>query len=449
MIDSTIQQVGHAAGTRVTAVDAVRGLVIMLLVPDLFGGFSFHAMATRYPEDQVWVTLGSLFSHVEWEGISVWDMIMPVFVLVVGVSLAFSHGQSERPSADGDFRLAKAALRSLALILLGLILFITPQGPIDALVPYVVLSTGLPIERWMQRFIGSDPVTLRRVRLLRVSATLLIAIAWLATNYLRLGNYDLIHIFILIGLAYFPAAALSRHGLHRQWAIAIGILVIYAAAFTLYAASIRPDVPQDLRQLMFAAWTRDLNLGQAFDLWFLNLLPRAEVFAGSAHGYHTLQFVPLISTMLIGRVIGAHILSSRHLPRLGLTLLAGSLSAVAIGYVMSVAMFPLVKSVWTPSWAVLSTGLAGAVLAAFLCVDGTTFGGRWPIRALAPLGTNAALLYTLAAHDRWRIVAGWKRLLGADAFAVAWQPVLASLLVLATLWLLAAILHRWRVFVTL
>jgi hypothetical protein len=66
---------------------------------------------------------------------------------------------------------------------------------------------------------------------------------------------------------------------------------------------------------------------------------------------------------------------------------------------------------------------------------------------LVVLGANSILLYVLAIGERWRVLSLWQRVVPAEWMAVSWRPVLESVLVLASFWLLAAILYRWRVFV--
>jgi predicted acyltransferase len=75
---------------RIAAVDALRGLAILLLVPDVYGGFSFYIMARQQPDSVQWSALATQFTHVAWRGVALWDLIMPVFVFVVGVSMALS-----------------------------------------------------------------------------------------------------------------------------------------------------------------------------------------------------------------------------------------------------------------------------------------------------------------------------------------------------------------------
>jgi len=46
-------------------------------------------------------------------------------------------------------------------------------------------------------------------------------------------------------------------------------------------------------------WNKNSNFGQAFDVWFLNILPRASRFAYNEGGYLTLSFIPTLGTLLL------------------------------------------------------------------------------------------------------------------------------------------------------
>src|SRR5438445_666285 len=55
----------------------------------------------------------------------------------------------------------------------------------------------------------------------------------------------------------------------------------------------------------FAAhWNKNANLGNAFDQWFLNLLPHVKPFVANEGGYLTLSFIPTLGTMILGLAAG-------------------------------------------------------------------------------------------------------------------------------------------------
>ncbi len=72
--------------TRVVSLDVLRGFSMFLLVG---GGAIFVAMTRPFdgpfPE---WIQ--RQFTHVSWEGFHLWDLVMPLFLFVVGTSMPFS-----------------------------------------------------------------------------------------------------------------------------------------------------------------------------------------------------------------------------------------------------------------------------------------------------------------------------------------------------------------------
>src|SRR5260221_2989120 len=95
---------------RIVAVDAYRGMVIFLLIPDLYGGFSFHTMPRQFPDDPVWANLAAWFTHVQWSGFSGWDLIMPSFVFLLGVVIPPSAAPRRRRRATGPQIIGHGAL---------------------------------------------------------------------------------------------------------------------------------------------------------------------------------------------------------------------------------------------------------------------------------------------------------------------------------------------------
>ncbi|MGA7652596.1 MAG: hypothetical protein WBQ52_10355 [Terracidiphilus sp.] len=63
-------------------------------------------------------------------------------------------------------------------------------------------------------------------------------------------------------------------------------------------------VPDNWHQHLFTGfashWNKNSNLGQAFDVWFLNLFPRTSPVVFNDGGYLTLSFIPTPSTELTG-----------------------------------------------------------------------------------------------------------------------------------------------------
>lgn len=445
-MDRTHSPAGRTGTGRIVAVDALRGLVVLLLVPDLYGGFSFYQMARLRPDDSTWRSLAAQFSHVAWEGIAVWDLIMPAFVLLVGISLGLSTDR-HRDAGTRDRRLlARAAVRSLMLFTLGMVLQVKPLTYAEELVPYLLLATCLPWARRLESARVATPFVHGALDLIAPAAASLLALVWLATNLLRLGGYDFNQILTQMGLAYLPAFLLRGEGLWPPVRNALLIVAAWGLLFALYPAPADAAASCELVcRGFFAHWNNGTNVAAQFDRWLFDALPRAQPYKVHPHGYHTLEFVPLIAQMLVGVAV-ARLLRGRAARTVSGYLAGAGIVSAAAGWVLAQVLVPLVKSLWTPSWALLSTGLCLVLLSAMALAFSTPSRSRWAA-PLSVLGSNAIVLYVLAAWHRWRIVLTWERILGDGLRTSALAPVLESLLVLLSLWLLAWSLDRFRLHV--
>ncbi len=437
------------AAPRVVAIDVLRGLVLLVLLPDLAGGFSFYRMAQTHPGDWLWGPLSSQFGHVEWSGMALWDLVMPLFVFLIGVSMALSAGRRQREGQSPRAMLAQAVLRSATLVVLGLLLQFKVESHFDELLPFIVLSAGLPAGAWLGRLAGHpDIATSQAIDVSYRVGVLAAAIGWMTAHLGQLGNYQFGNqILVLAGLAYTPAFMLNRCSVRAQVGAVAAILAAYGLAFMLYNA------PADAVPLgtsytgLFGHWNNGTNLAAAFDRWLFEWLPREEPYAGNPHGYHTLEFIPLIAVMVAGAMTGRALVQGAAPRPLALRCAVLAAAGLALAWVLAETLFPLVKSLWTPSWTVFSVSACLALLASVLYICDRHPPSRFA-RALIVLGANSVVLYVVSFTERWRIVSMWRRVAGEALFSsLAWSPVLEAALVLLTLWGVGFALWRLRIFV--
>lgn len=97
---------------RCVALDSMRGFVMLVLAS---GGFGLGALI-KEPRFQ---SVASQFHHVKWEGLIIWELIMPSFMFMVGASLPFALARRAALGATFGDNLRHAALRAFKLILLG------------------------------------------------------------------------------------------------------------------------------------------------------------------------------------------------------------------------------------------------------------------------------------------------------------------------------------------
>ena len=103
---SPVPNPGATAIKRNIAVDAYRGLVMLLMMGEVL---SFAQVQRFYSHSLFWRLLAYHQTHVEWSGMSLHDMIQPSFTFLVGVALPYSiasrmeKGQSASPAVRAHF----------------------------------------------------------------------------------------------------------------------------------------------------------------------------------------------------------------------------------------------------------------------------------------------------------------------------------------------------------
>ena len=382
---------------RNVAVDAYRGLVMLLMMGEVM---QFWRVARAYPDSLFWSILAWNQTHVEWAGMSLHDTIQPGFTFLVGVALPYSIASRMNKGQSFGHMLAHTIWRSLLLIALGIFL----------------RSTGST----QTYFTFEDTLT-------------------------------------QIGLGYTFAFLLARCRPRVQW-IAFGALLFgYWLAWALYPAPgagfnyAAVGVPADWHHNFtgFAShWNKNSNLGQAFDLWFLNLFPRASRFAFNDGGYLTLSFIPTLGTMLLGLQAGQWFREAAPKIPVKKFLIAGVL-LIAAGVVLHfTGICPIVKRIWTPAWTLFSGGVCFFFLAAFSWIIDVKGYRRWAF-PLVVVGMNSIAAYLIAHLWEDFIINNLHINLGYGIFRVfgpALEPLILGVAVMLVYWFFLYWMYRKRLF---
>lgn len=122
--------VESAGGERLYSLDTYRGLTMMLLAFTVPYYDWAGRIAVEYPDSPFIGTFLAQFDHVAWQGLSLWDMIQPSFMFMVGVSLVYSCSSRLRRGHSVSRLLAHAIYRSVLLILLGVFLHRSMRTPL-------------------------------------------------------------------------------------------------------------------------------------------------------------------------------------------------------------------------------------------------------------------------------------------------------------------------------
>ena len=489
------------ASQRLTSLDAYRGFIMILLAASGFGIARFAALPEDSPvwnqpietdagtieptAEQVsarrhrWQTLAFHFTHPAWRsdflpyqsenssqfsdwqriGVAAWDLIQPAFMFMVGVAMPFSY---RRRSVSGESRFARlvhAFARSLILILLGVFLY-TKVGQ----------RTG-----------------------------------WIFTNVLAQIGLGYFFVYLLLGFRWQIQAIVCALILGGYWYFLqsgywqLTDQPVPTADYDHAAVNADPARGEVLTG-RFASWSKNNNAAHAVDVRFLNTLADSDgeamtdwserlqeappltvaerlqfavrriffannkEFRFNAGGYQTLNFVPSIVTMLLGVICGQLLIGPTSSGRKLLILLLTAILCLALGRLAGIYVCPIVKRIWTPSWALFSGGYVIALLAVFYFLFDVL-----PLRRLAfPLvvvGMNSLVMYMLGqlarpfTRDRIvdpHITGLMESLLGTDPVLDGefyllsdqmYGRLIEPIAILTVFWLILFWLYRRRIFI--
>lgn len=384
---------------RNVAVDAYRGLVMVLMMGEVM---RFAEVARSFPHSVFWHVLAWNQTHAEWAGMSLHDTIQPGFTFLAGVALPYSIRSRQRKGQSFAYMLWHTMWRSLVLIALGIFLRST-EGPITY-------------------YTFEDTLT-------------------------------------QIGLGYTFAFLLTFAKARWQW-IALGaILSGYWLAWALYpvpgpnfnwaAVGVPPGWHQHLYTGLAAHWNKNSNLGQAFDVWFLNLFPRTGRFVYNEGGYLTLSFIPTLGTILLGVIAGRWY--QENAPKIPLRKFAiVAVALMAAGLLLHfTGICPIVKRIWTPSWTLFSGGVCFAFLAAFSWII-DVLGFRKLAFPLVVVGMNSIAAYVIAELWRNFVESSLRIHLGMrvlNAFGPALEPFFLGVLTMLAYWVILWWMYKKRIFI--
>ncbi len=388
------------AGERLISLDAFRGAVLLLMASS---GFGIPEVARSFRESRVWEILGYECDHTIWVGCTLWDLIQPAFMFMVGVALPWSLANRRARGQRTGSMFGHALWRALALILLA-----------------VFLTSA-----WSRRT------------------------EWVFTNVLAQIGLGYPFLFLLAFTRSRTLAITAACILFGYW-LAFAFCPVPAAGFDWKAVG----VPENWPHLTgFAAhWDKNSNLAAQFDVWFLNLFPRETAFAFTQGGYSTLNFVPSLATMIFGLLTGRLLRSDLSIKaKLKYMVIAGLGGVLAGEAGAFLGLCPIVKRIWTPSWALYSGGWVVLLLAGFVVLIEYRGWRSWTF-PLVVAGTNPITLYCM-----WQLMGKFirenlERHLGRGIYeflGISYRPILEHAWILLVFWLILWWMYRRRIFLRL
>lgn len=332
---------------RLLSLDALRGFDMFWITG---GDAVVHALAKAAPIAP-FLFLKEQMDHKDWEGFAFYDLIFPLFVFMVGVSIVFSLSRAvETGGRRAAFK--RILTRSIILYLFGLLI-------------YGGISKGFDNVRWLgvlQRiaicyFAASLAFCTFRTKGLVALCTGLLVGYWALVTFVPVRDFDL------------TKANLAR--LH-----------------------LTPTAPETLQSFLATTsrvsgrFDDGLNLPNHIDFLYLP----GYKWDGAYDPEGLLSTFPAIATCLLGVLAGLWLRNSSASDQLKVfvLLIAGAIG-VAAGFLWGL-QFPVIKKIWTSSYVLVAGGYSCLLLGTFYQVIEVWGIRRWCI-PFVWIGMNAITMY--------------------------------------------------------
>lgn len=368
---------------RLESLDALRGLDLFFLVA--FGPFVRSLIrAADLPY------LGGLYkqlSHVQWEGFAAWDLIMPLFLFMSGITIPFAFARIKR-ELDTRTLVWRLTKRVLLLWLFGMIV----QGNL----------LGLDMNH-----------------------------IYFYTNTLQ-----------TIAVGYLASTLFFYYtSIRTQIISAVALLLLYWAAMQWVT----------IDGFGGGNYTQEGNLAEGIDRMVMGRFrDSAEQVGGTvvfAKGYYytwLLSSLNFIVTVMSGMFAG-YIAKSKQLQEKNKVFLylGTGLALVVLGWLWGLYL-PVIKTIWTSSMVFVTSGYCFLLMGiSYFWIDYK--GHKKHITWLKVYGMNSIVAYMLAETIHFGCI-GESLLYGFEQYLGAYYPSLITLSEIAIVFSILYILYRQRIF---
>ena len=433
MKDSTKTRPPQSTATsqRLMSVDALRGFDMFWIIGADSSVYALNRMTQTRPTS----LLAEQLEHAEWQGFHFYDLIFPLFIFIVGVSLVFSLTKAIEGVGRAE-ALKRVFRRSALLFAVG-----------------IFYSGGLT-GAWPDiRLMG----VLNRIALAYFFAGLLFCFfkprALVAICVAILAGY-----WGVMTLAPIRDIQLTKSALAGQAEQAGD-----AQTAALFKAERNPSAETNspawaaAEKLFYATTNRvsgkfDAGLNLANHIDFKYLPGRKYDVFFDPEGY--LSTIPAVATCLLG-VFAGLLLRARGLPdkQKVVWLMAFGLAGAGLGWMWGV-QFPVIKKIWTSSYVLVAGGYSAILLGVFyLVVD------VWQVRGWCQpfvwMGMNSITIYIvsniLGGFRRLapRLVGGDVRVFLDDHVAKAFGDLVITIVGLLLAFWLVHFLYKRKIFLRL
>lgn len=368
----------HSAAKRLESLDALRGFDLFFLVAlgPLMNSLARAADAEWFNN---WM---GIFNHVSWEGFSPWDLIMPLFLFMSGISMPFALSRY-KSMPDKRPLLRRLGKRILLLWIFGMIC----QGNLLGLNPDKIYLYSNTLQAIAAGYLITALLflfTRRRTQL--ITAVLLLLIYWAAMQFIQVDGYG--------GGNYTPQGNLAE-------------------------------------------WIDKVVLGRFRDT--AQLVDGKVVVAEWYHYTWILSSLNFGVTVLTGLFAG-YIAKDKIEEKRKLKLYFGiGATMVTIGWLWNFQM-PVIKTIWTSSMVLVSSGYCFLLMGLFyywIDYKGHRSGITW----LKVYGMNSILAYMLANVIDFRCI-GQSLLYGLQPYMGSYYSFLITLWNVAAIYVILWMMYK-------
>ncbi|MFR2509664.1 acyltransferase family protein [Odoribacter laneus] len=372
----------HSAAKRLESLDALRGFDLFFLVAlgPLMNSLARAADAEWFNN---WM---GIFNHVSWEGFSPWDLIMPLFLFMSGISMPFALARY-KSMPDKRPLLRRLGKRILLLWIFGMIC----QGNLLGLNPDKIYLYSNTLQAIAAGYLITALLflfTRRRTQL--ITAVLLLLIYWAAMQFIQVDGYG--------GGNYTPQSNLAE-------------------------------------------WIDKVVLGRFRDT--AQLVDGKVVVAEWYHYTWILSSLNFGVTVLTGLFAG-YIAKDKIEEKRKLKLYFGiGATMVTIGWLWNFQM-PVIKTIWTSSMVLVSSGYCFLLMGLFyywIDYKGHRSGITW----LKVYGMNSILAYMLANVIDFRCI-GQSLLYGLQPYMGSYYSFLITLWNVAAIYVILWMMYKRGIF---
>ena len=356
-------------GQRLMSVDALRGFDMFWIV----GADALVNALHRMTPNPVTTLVADQLEHVEWAGFHFYDLIFPLFVFIVGVSIVFSLGKSIEQHGRGEA--VKRIFRRTTLLFAIAILY---SGGFTDPWPNMRLLGVLNRIALCYCFASLIFCFFKPRAMIAICAGLLLGY-WAAMTFvpirdIQLDSANLARVAAQKGDA--QSAALFKEGIN--FSIVRNSPAWAAAEKLFYGTTTRTT----------GKYEKGYNLSNHFDFQYLPG-KKWEIYADPEG---ILSTVPAIATCLLGVFAGLLLKNQKigDLAKVKYLLIAG-VSALILGLLWSF-QFPVVKKIWTSSFVLVAGGWSAILLGTFYLVIDVWKKQSWCL-PFVWIGMNSITIY--------------------------------------------------------